>query len=183
MPFARPLLAMVAALLFMPMVATGLAAQVDGETWTSPTYGFSVSWAGTEWDVDPTGTLTAAGPERLDRVHLVNGVSSLYFEGATRYQGNLSSCVAEEANLLTQETGVSDIRPYRDSEGVEFVADDPNSSAAAFSLTLSIAGQDVELVDYVECRVLTPDEAVLIVTLVTEPSVFATELAAEIQPP
>jgi hypothetical protein len=178
MLFARPLLAMVAALLFMPMVATGLAAQVDGETWTSPTYGFSVSWAGTEWDVDPTGTLTAAGPERLDRVHLVNGVSSLYFEGATRYQGNLSSCVAEEANLLTQETGVSDIRPYRDSEGVEFVADGPNSSAAAFSLTLSIAGQDVELVDYVECRVLTPDEAVLIVTLVTEPSVFATELAA-----
>jgi hypothetical protein len=178
MPLARPLVALVAALLLLPSLATGLAAQVEGETWTSPTYGFSVSWAGTDWEVDPSGTLTAAGPERLDRVHLLNGVSSLYFEGATRDEGDLSSCVAEEANLLAQESGVSEIRPYRDSEGVQFIADGPNSSAAAFSLTLSIAGEDVELVDYVECRTLIPDEAVIVITLVTEPTAFDTELAS-----
>ena len=92
---------------------------------------FSVSWAGTRWQPDPAGTLTAVGPERLDRIHLLNGVSSLYFEGATRYQGDLTACVAEEANLLAQETGVSEIRPYRDEEGVQLIADGPNSSAAA----------------------------------------------------
>lgn len=178
MPLARPLIALLAALLLLPSLATGLGAQVEGETWSSPTYGFSISWAGTAWEVDPTGTLTAAGPERLDRVHLVNGVSSLYFEGATRYGGNLSSCVAEEANLLTQESGVSEIRPYRDDSGAQFVADGPDASAAAFSLTLSVAGQEVELVDYVECRTLIPDEAVLIITLVTEPALFQSELAA-----
>ena len=146
--------------------------------WTSPTYGFSVSWAGTEWQPDPEGTLTAVGPERLDRIHLLNGVSSLYFEGATRYQGDLTACVAEEANLLAQETGVSEIRPYRDEDGVQLVADGPNSSAAAFTLTLSIGDQEVELVDYVECRTLIPGQAVLIITLVTEPPVFDQELAA-----
>lgn len=178
MSVARTVIALVASLLLLPSLVTGLAAQVEGETWTSPTYGFSVSWAGTDWDIDPAGTLTATGPERLDRVHLLNGVSSLYFEGATRYGGDLSSCVAEEANLLAQESGVSQIRPYRDRDGVQLIADGPNSSAAAFSLTLEVAGQEVELVDYVECRTLIPEEAVLIVTLVTEPAVFESELAA-----
>ena len=147
-------------------------AQVEGDSWTSPTYGFSISWAGTEWQPDPAGTLTAVGPERLDRIHLLNGVSSLYFEGATRYQGDLPACVAEEANLLAQETGVSEIRPYRDEEGVQLIADGPDSSAAAFTLTLSVGEQEVELVDYVECRTLIPGQAVLIITLVTEPAVF-----------
>src|SRR5215217_386632 len=177
MRFKRSLSALVVALLLLTS-ATGILAQIEGESWTSPTYGFSVSWAGTEWQPDPEGTLTAVGPERLDRVHLLNGVSSLYFEGATRYQGDLSACVAEEANLLAQETGVSQIRPYRDEEGVQLVANGPNSSAAAFTLTLSIGDQEVELVDYVECRTLIPGQAVLIITLVTQPPVFDQELAA-----
>lgn len=178
MRFKRSLSALVVALLLLSSAAAELFAQIEGERWTSPTYGFSVSWAGTEWQPDPEGTLTAVGPERLDRLHLLNGVSSLYFEGATRYQGDLSACVAEEANLLAQETGVSEIRPYRDEEGVQLVADGPNSSAAAFTLTLSIGDQEVELVDYVECRTLTPGQAVLIITLVTQPPGFDQELAA-----
>src|SRR5918999_2711957 len=178
MPKTRSLFALVAALLLLTAAVPRIFAQIEGETWTSPTYGFSISWAGTEWQPDPAGTLTAVGPERLDRVHLLNGVSSLYFEGATRYQGDLTACVAEEANLLAQETGVSEIRPYRDEEGVQLVADGPNSSAAAFTLTLSIGDQEVELVDYVECRTLIPGQAVLIITLVTEPPVFDQELAA-----
>ena len=178
MPIARSLLILVAAGLFLTTAAPRIMAQVEGDSWTSPTYGFSISWAGTEWQPDPAGTLTAVGPERLDRIHLLNGVSSLYFEGATRYQGNLPACVAEEANLLAQETGVSEIRPYRDEEGVQLIADGPDASAAAFTLTLSIGEQEVELVDYVECRTLIPGQAVLIITLVTEPPVFDEQLAA-----
>ena len=178
MSITRSLFALVAALLLLTAAVPRIFAQIEGDTWTSPTYGFSISWAGTTWQPDPAGTLTAVGPERLDRIHLLNGVSSLYFEGATRYQGDLSACVAEEANLLSQETGVSEIRPYRDEEGVQLIADGPDSSAAAFTLTLSIGDQEVELVDYVECRTLIPGQAVLIITLVTEPDVFDEQLAA-----
>jgi hypothetical protein len=178
MRMPRPLLSIVVSLFLLASAAPGITAQIEGETWTSPTYGFSVSWAGTDWEPDPEGTLTAVGPERLDRLHLLNGVSSLYFEGATRYEGDLGSCVAEEANLLAQETGVSEIRPYRDEDGVVLVADGPNSSAAAFSLTLAVGEEEIELVDYVECRTLIPGEAVLVITLVTEPAAFQTELDA-----
>lgn len=174
----RALLSLVTAFLLFPAIATAIAAQVEGESWTSPTYGFSVTWAGTEWTVDPDGTLTAAGPERLDRLHLLNGVSSLYFEGATRYGGNLSSCVAEEANLLAEETGVTEIRPYRDRDGNPLIADGPDASAAAFALTLAAGQQELDLVDYVECRTLIPDEAVIIITLVTDPASFDLELAS-----
>ncbi|MCC7022551.1 MAG: hypothetical protein IT338_06975 [Thermomicrobiales bacterium] len=176
MSLGRPLLAVCAALLLLASSVAGISAQVEGSHWTSPTYGFRVSWQNTKWQVDPSGSLVAAGPERLDRLHLVNGVSSLYFEGATRYGGDLSSCVAEEANILSRENGVSDIRPYRDASGAPFVADGPNASAAAFSLTLQTGSGQIDLVNYVECRTLVPDEAVLIITLVTDPATFEAQL-------
>ena len=53
MPFARSLVCPLAALLLVASAAAGIAAQVEGATWTSPTYGFSVSWEGTEWQLDP----------------------------------------------------------------------------------------------------------------------------------
>lgn len=178
MPVARMFSLLVVLLLLVAGAARAATAQVVGSRWTAPTYGFSVSWAETDWQVDPAGTLEAVGPEQLDRLHLINGVSSLYFEGATRYEGNLSSCVAEEANILSQENGVADVRPYRDESGVQVVADGPNASAAAFTLTLDVGGEEIELVDYVECRTLNADEAVLIITLVTDPGTFERELAA-----
>jgi hypothetical protein len=177
MPFRRSLAPLAAALLLLVSVPQS-DAQVVGSVWTSPTYGFSVSWAGTNWQNDPNGGLTAVGPERLDRLHLINGVSSLYFEGAERYQGVLPSCVAEEANILGQEPGVTDVRPYRDANGVQLVADSPNASAAAFTLTLAVSGGQLELVDYVECRTLIPGKAVLIITLISEPDTFTQELSS-----
>jgi hypothetical protein len=168
---------MLVALLLLVPAAPRIAAQIVGDTWTSPTYGFSVSWAGTEWQPDPASTLTAVGSERLDRLHLINGTSSLYFEGATRYHGDLSACVGEEANRLSQESGVSDIRPYRDENGAPLVANGPNGAAAAFTLKLTSGSQEIDLVDYVECRSLIPDKAVLIITLVTEPGDFKTQMA------
>lgn len=151
-------------------------AQLSGETWVSPTYGFSVSWAETGWEADANAMLTAAGPEKLDRLHLINGVSSLYIEGATRYQGSLPACVETEAALLAQEGGVSNIRTFEE-DGVPLIADGPNASSAAFRLTLDAGGQALELVDFIECRVLAPGESVLIITLVTEPGIFRSELA------
>jgi hypothetical protein len=151
--------------------------QLSGDEWTSPTYGFSVSWAGTDWEPDANAMLTAVGPEKLDRLHLINGVSSLYVEGATRYEGSLPACVETEAALLAQEGGVTNIRTFEDENGVPLIADGPNASAMAFQLTLDAGGEDLELVDYIECRVLVPGESVLIITLVAEPDNFWEQMA------
>lgn len=151
--------------------------QISGDGWTSPTYGFTVSWTGTDWEPDANAMLTAVGPEKLDRLHLINGVSSLYVEGATRYEGSLPACVETEAALLAQEGGVSNIRPFEDKGGAPLVADGPNVSSRAFQLTLDSGGEDLELVDYIECRVLVPGESVLIITLVAEPDNFWDQMA------
>ncbi|MFN8675723.1 MAG: hypothetical protein U0Z70_05045 [Thermomicrobiales bacterium] len=151
--------------------------QLSGDTWTSPTYGFTASWAGTDWEPDANAMLTAVGPEKLDRLHLINGVSSLYVEGATRYEGSLPACVETEAALLAQEGGVTNIRDFKDENGAPLVADGPNVSSRAFQLTLDAGGEALELVDYIECRVLVPGESVLIITLVAEPGNFWDQMA------
>lgn len=151
--------------------------QLSGDEWTSPTYGFGVSWAGTDWEPDANAMLTAVGPEKLDRLHLINGVSSLYVEGATRYEGSLPACVETEAALLAQEGGVTNIRTFEDEDGTQLIADGPNVSSRAFQLTLETGGEPLELVDYIECRVLVPGESVLIITLVAEPDNFWDEMA------
>lgn len=155
----------------------GARMQLSGDEWTSPTYGFSVSWAGTDWEPDANAMLTALGPEKLDRLHLINGVSSLYVEGATRYEGSLSACVETEAALLAQEGGVSNIRTFEDENGVPLIADGPNASSMAFQLTLDADGEALELVDYIQCRVLVPGESVLIITLVAEPDNVRDQMA------
>ena len=153
-------------------------AQIEGETWTSPTYGFSVSWAGTNWEPDNNATLAAVGPEHLDRLHLIDGISSLYFEGAARYDGDLLSCVGEEANLLAEEAGVTEIKPYRLDVATDLDASGPRAESAAFILKLSVGSEAIDLVDYVECRELIPGQAVLVITLVSEPQAFKRELEA-----
>lgn len=169
----------IAALALLILVQSGVVglAQVVGSVWTSPTYGFSVTWTNTTWRADVDAGLTDVGPEHLDRLHLINGVSSLYFEGATRYQGDLPSCIAEEANILSQEPGVSNLQPLLDANGKRLAATGPDGAAAAFTLTLDAGGEQLDLVNYVECQVLIPGEAVLVVTLVTDPPVFDEELA------
>ena len=44
MRYKRSLSALVVALLLLTSAAAGIFAQIEGERWTSPTYGFSVSW-------------------------------------------------------------------------------------------------------------------------------------------
>ncbi|MEZ4561299.1 MAG: hypothetical protein R2853_00995 [Thermomicrobiales bacterium] len=170
---------LVAAVLLLLGSQVGVVrAQISGDEWTSPTYGFTASWAGTDWRPDANAMLTAVGPEKLDRLHLINGVSSLYVEGATRYKGSLPACVETEAALLAQEGGVSNIRPFEDEEGAPLIADGPNVSSRAFQLTLDAGGgEGLELVDYIECRVLVPGESVLIITLVAEPDNFRDQMS------
>ena len=106
-----------AVLLLLGSQVVSARMQLSGDEWTSPTYGFTVSWAGTDWEPDANAMLTAVGPEKLDRLHLINGVSSLYVEGATRYEGSLPACVETEAALLAQEGGVTNIRTFEDEDG------------------------------------------------------------------
>lgn len=176
----RSLAALLVLAMVMQAMVTGTAAQIEGSRWTAPTYGFTVSWAGTGWDADPAGTLAGVGPERLDRLHLINGVSSLYFEGATRYAGDLDACIAEEANILSREPGVSGVRPLLEHNGEPIVPLADGAIAAAFTLSLDAGGQQLELIDFLECRELIPGEAVLVITLVADAAQFESEFASAV---
>src|SRR4051795_69884 len=134
MPNARRMLSLLLVSLLLLLHTPFSLAQVEGETWTSPTYGLSVSWAGTNWEPDSNATLASVGPEHLDRLHLIDGISSLYFEGAARYEGNLLSCVGQEANLLAEEAGVSEIKPYRLDDVNDSAAPGLGAEVAAFTL-------------------------------------------------
>src|SRR4051812_40204337 len=84
---------LLASLLFSPIGR--VAAQdestpaVDGNTYTSPTFGFTLSWDDTLWGV--TDEHTADGNDSLT---LESDSSILYAESLYLYEGNPAECVA-----------------------------------------------------------------------------------------
>ncbi len=168
-----PLLAVALLALVGSLLAPAFAAAQDAASWTSPTYGFSVSWDPAHWEERPDGGIIASGPNQLDRLLLVSAVGSLYVEGARNYDGVAGNCVQGELDLLSQDPSVSSVRQRND-----LAADGPGASIGGIEATISGAdGQDpVRLVFYVECRSLSAD-SVAILTLITPRTAFPEALA------
>lgn len=167
------ILALVGSLLAPALAPVPAAAQDDEATWTSPTYGFSVSWDPSLWEEQADDELVAAGPDELDRLLLFNGAASLYVEGVRRYDGVAGDCVRGELDVLSQDPSISNVLDRPD-----LAADGPDASAGGIELTLTTSdGSPVRLVDYVFCMRNGPD-SVVIVTIVTERSLIAEQLAA-----
>ncbi|HEX5499970.1 MAG TPA: hypothetical protein VFX03_12120, partial [Thermomicrobiales bacterium] len=143
------------------------AAQIQGSAYTSPTYGYSVSWNPQIWTADPTATLAAAGPDALDRLLLYNNNGTLYIEGSRRYGGDPNACVAGEAQALGSESGVSGFAPLKGSNGQPIAGAQNGAAFAAFTATLTTPnGTNVDVGDYIECRTLVAGESVIVSTVV-----------------
>jgi hypothetical protein len=147
------------AVLFSMGTATGRAAQVSGNEYVSPTYGYSISWNAEFWT--PTNESSEDGVDSLV-LRIGEGVGNFFLTGLPASQ-QPADCVAAIASGRAES---GDYPGYGQVSGRETPAVGANGAGALFGYTLvTQSGDEVPLLQYVECRTLIPGEALLLITL------------------
>lgn len=136
-------------------------AGIDGNTYESPTYGFSVEWDEDVW------TPNVDSRREADRDTLVLDLFELsgyvYVEAYEAYDGDPADCLAGASDELLDDPDVDDVEPYEDDDGDVVEGEDGGVAFAAYAFDFD----GTAAAAYVECRTLVEDEAVLAVSLVT----------------
>jgi len=156
---------------------------IDGPSYTSPTYGYTVEWDDDVWTADPDAELVGNGTEGLDRLYLAHSegddlFSGLYVEGKVAYDGDLDDCLDEEADILRNDDALTDFEPYEDDEGdpVAGESDAGGEYATYLGEYEDENGEAYELLWYVECQILDDNDAPVIFTLFTSEANYEDEL-------
>lgn len=137
------------------MVDQPVTAQVDGDTYTNPTYGYQLQWDPDVWTVpdDGTGDLTLES----DRVQL-------FLQSGQFYDGDATACRDDLAGRLPDDPAVGSSEPY-DGDGE---LDGESDGRAFTTLRVELTGADGQeartVVERIDCRTVVSGEAVLAIT-------------------
>ncbi|HET7093382.1 MAG TPA: hypothetical protein VFI22_07890 [Thermomicrobiales bacterium] len=149
-----------------PVARTG----VHGNSYTSPTFGYTLSWDPATWSVKDERLL-----EGYDGLELGTDRSNLFVEGMNQYSGDPAACIADARQQISGRQGISAIsdfqgpgRPTADTAGaksllVGYVATLPDNSTTT-------------IVEFVQCRTLVPGQAVLELTWQVQDADYAQQL-------
>ena len=131
------------------------AADIEGNTYTSPTFGYSVTWDDT-WFV--AGEETSGG---ADYLYLVNGVTSAVFAGIPDVVST-EACVGYLASGIGLAGDITDFAPLVGDDGNVIRGEDDGHAYAVFSGTTTFdGGTPVELAIYLDCQAIVPGASLL----------------------
>ncbi len=150
---------------------------IDGTTYTSPNHGFTVTWDDA-WEATET-----TGTGDFDELRLTSSTGGLSILSGSFYDGDPEACLAgEDAYFSTEDPNIQDWEPAIDTEG-DVVAG--SSDGVAYGVfTFAYGGEDdgfIDLVDYIECRALTPGETSLEILASTTPDLYEEHIAAVLE--
>ncbi|MDP9365406.1 MAG: DUF3105 domain-containing protein [Chloroflexota bacterium] len=153
---------------------------VNGNRYTSPTYGFTLIWD------DSWAVRTESSEGGVDALDLSNEASVVRFSTSKEYRGNLPLCSALTTSAVADGLGDVAISPATDAEGQVVAGGDDRRAWIVNIFTLTDEdGEERQLAARTKCRILEPGEADLtIVQLVSfdayqaQFNVFANLLAA-----
>ncbi len=135
---------------------------VDGSTYVSPNYAWSISWDDT-WSVEDESS-----EDGYDYLELTDQLSFVYFEAYAEFDGDAAACVAEEMDDLAAQDGVSAIKVGTDVAGDALAGGDESNAYSVYTLTYTDEdGLETDLVEYNECRTLNEGNSVLEISQVT----------------
>lgn len=143
-----------------PTVATG----VQGSTYRSPTYGYSLSWD-ESWHV--VAESSTAGSDLL---RLTNGVSDVYVQSYGNYTGDPAACVASIAQQLPSNQGWSNVKPML------IAGSDARRAYAAYTFSYAANGATADYADYFECRAIVPGQSVLVITQIARLDAYPSQV-------
>lgn len=150
------------ALGFSRLSARAAQEGVEGNTYTSPTYGWSISW-NDDWEV-----VDEISEDGYDELIIDDSLSWVYFESYEDFGGDATACVEEEQADLEAQEGVSDIEVGTSARGDDLAGGDEEAAYTVYTFTFtSEDGVETPLVEYSDCRTLVPGEAVLEISQIT----------------
>ncbi|MDQ4044199.1 MAG: hypothetical protein M3173_01950 [Chloroflexota bacterium] len=140
-----------------------LGGGVEGSTYTSPNFGFSVSWDPSVWTVPEDAVYSE--PD-FDTLMLDSGTGPLWITGWRAYEGNPATCLLGEQTYINDpEAGITEWQVAVDASGSELTGEEENRAWGVFtSVYTDPADPNAEpepYVDYLECVSLS-DESVVI---------------------
>ncbi len=178
--WTRPLFAASTLLAVLFGALPALAAQESATSYQSPTYGYGIRWDTDVWSMDEEAVLVADGPAVVDQVRLVKSSGgALHVVGAALGYADAVSCIDAEADLLGAAAGVSSVVPLVQNDGQALAGEVDGIAYAGFQLTYTPeTGAALDLMHFIECRLLPGSNASLVFALATTPDQFERDMAA-----
>ena len=150
---------------------SGSSSNVSGNMYTSPDYGYSISWDST-WEVSDESV--SAG---YNMIALDNGASTVYLEGVDS-AGSADDCVASVVSALKKGSGVSGVAILTQDDGTEVSGSSPERSYAVYQFTYAGSAGTVDYNEYIDCRPIETGVSMLAITDL----VVADKFTGEIDP-
>src|SRR6187200_2343159 len=111
----RLMLAILIVAIALPLGGSALAQDqsgVNGNTYTAPTFGYTLSWDDEVWEV--TDDYSEDG---YDGISLASDESLLYIESFYFYQGDPVECLDGERTALANQGDLADLDPLTNDDG------------------------------------------------------------------
>jgi WD40 repeat protein len=155
-------------------IPTQSVTHVVGSTFTSASYGYSVTWDNSVWWV--AYEYSANG---YDHLRLRNGASNVDLKAYVGFGGDPAACLDYALDLERAVEGRSFFAPMSDGNSTPSAGQDPTHAHAAYKYRYTRAdGSSEDWLLRLECRMLVPGESVLEIAQVTTPDSYDEQLAA-----
>lgn len=148
---------------------TKTASNVSGNTYTSPHYGYSISWDST-WTVSDESA--SAG---YDMVALDNGTSTVYLEGVDS-TGSTDDCVTQVVNALKKGTGVTNVHLLKTEAGADVAGSSATRSYAVYEFDYAGKNGSVTYDEYIDCRPVVDGQSMLAITQLVTSDKFLSQV-------
>lgn len=140
------------------------SAQDGGGTYTSPTYGYSLSWDDEFWTIDEEGVENRRDVLVLRRR---DTFGYLYVQGFQGHRGLPAPCLETATDDILDRPGYDDVTPADDADGDPIAGEEDDLAYAAYTFTYTDRdGDEIPQGAYFECHTLIEDRAVLTISYI-----------------
>lgn len=156
----------------------GEADGIDGNTFSSPNFDFSLSWDEDVWTVEESNL----DDENGDQISLNTRDSFVVFQASSDFGGDVDDCLSSITDFLadgSDDLQIEDVDVIEDEDGDPIEDSSRDRAYVANLYTATFEGDEEQFVYYVECRTLVEDESELVIFhFVQNPDDYADEADA-----
>jgi endonuclease YncB( thermonuclease family) len=165
-PASALVFALALCLTVSPLQAIPARAEVVGTTYTSPQFGYSVTW-------DESWAVIEEISEEVDRITVTNGIGFAQFIGINAPGANAQLIVVLGVGEVRADSHVSNVQELPASDGIPGSGGDESRYFKTISYTYtSDDGTTQDLIDYYEARTFSDGQSAVLFVGSASPDIF-----------